>query len=164
MNERGGAAGRGRGGNFNVLGTDPAIWKFQVPGFLRPQSLTEWPNCHKSNSKLITTKITEAFCERHCRPEPGEPRAGAYHSQAELRERIRALRVGVPSPPGSERRSGPDATASLSFPPARSPGSPQPNNLALPDQAVASFLLGEAVRSTAVCPQHIIVIVAPSAA
>ena len=65
LNERGGAAGRGRGGNFNVLGTDPAIWKFQVPGFLRPQSLTEWPNCHKGNSKLITTKMTEAFCERH---------------------------------------------------------------------------------------------------
>ena len=75
-----------------MLGTDPAMWKFQVPGFLRSQSLTEWPNCHKGNSKLITTKITEAFCERHCRPEPGEPRAGAYHCQAELRERIRALR------------------------------------------------------------------------
>src|SRR6186997_684859 len=46
-------SGRKRtGSNFNVLGTDPAIWKFQVPGFLRPQSLTEWPNCHKSNSKL----------------------------------------------------------------------------------------------------------------
>jgi hypothetical protein len=41
-----------------VLGTDPAIWKNQVPGFLRPQSLTEWQICHKSNSKLITAGMT----------------------------------------------------------------------------------------------------------
>jgi hypothetical protein len=65
LNERGEAAGRGWDGNFNVLGTDSAIWKFQVPGFLRPQALTEWQNCHKSNSKLITTNMTEAFCGRH---------------------------------------------------------------------------------------------------
>jgi hypothetical protein len=58
LNERGGAAGRGRDSNFKVLGTDPAIWKNQVPGFLRPQALTEWQNCHKGNSKLITAKMT----------------------------------------------------------------------------------------------------------
>jgi hypothetical protein len=58
LNERGGAAARGQGGNFNVLGTDPAIWKNQVPGFLRPQALAEWQNCHKDNSKLITARMT----------------------------------------------------------------------------------------------------------
>jgi hypothetical protein len=58
LNERGGTAGRGRDGNFGVPGMDPAIGKNQAPSFLRPQALTEWQNCHKNNSKLITARMT----------------------------------------------------------------------------------------------------------
>jgi hypothetical protein len=123
----GGAAGGEQGGNCDALGTDRAVWKNQVPGLLRRQGLTEWPNCHRCNRRLITAGM---IWERGRSADDTDVRSRVNRGLKRIIPRPRGAtgdrpwQIGGPSPPGSGRCSGAGATASGSSPPAGSPGSP----------------------------------------